>query len=114
MNAQEILTSDHSSLQYGGGGCLPCSSQGTILCNMDAHSQGTYVTLRNHGWASNPDRLDRHHPSAAGPFTLCLVYPLLKLLKYSVYRLLLSGSSRTWSQLRPRLLPRQLKLLMIR
>jgi hypothetical protein len=60
MGAQEIRTSDNNSLQYGGGGC---SSQGTVLylCNMSGQVIRT------------------DHPSAAGPFTLCLVYPLLKL-----------------------------------
>ncbi len=31
MGGQEIWTSDNSSLHHGGGGCLPCSSQGTVL-----------------------------------------------------------------------------------
>jgi hypothetical protein len=31
MGGQEIQTSDHNYLHHGGGGCLPCSSQGTVL-----------------------------------------------------------------------------------
>ncbi len=42
---QEIQTSDHNALQHGGGGCLPCSSQGTYITWMHKKSGPLTIAL---------------------------------------------------------------------